>query len=188
MLEITIFIIVYIVKITSQNLPINLGWFIFSPDGCEWFQHFRSRDGKHWNGPLPGSFYYRPLLWANRPCSFHWHHDSHKSIARHALDGLEQSKLIKSCSKQFLKGDFFFPSMLIFFFLWQVFITYVDLLNTARERQEDLQATYYFLCQCIRCVDRSELELQRSMLCPNIKCGEPVPIFQSVSFFVLCWI
>lgn len=62
----------------------------------------------------------------------------------------------------------------------KVFITYVDLLNTARERQEDLQATYYFLCQCTRCLDRSELELQRSMLCPNIKCGEPVPIFQMV--------
>lgn len=68
----------------------------------------------------------------------------------------------------------------------KVFITYVDLLNTARERQEDLQATYYFLCQCTRCIDRSELELQKSMLCPNIKCGEPVPIFQMETYGKLC--
>lgn len=71
------------------------------------------------------------------------------------------------------------------FCFFQVFITYVDLLNTPYERQQDLQATYYFLCQCTRCLDRSELELQKSMLCPNSNCGAPVPIFQTVSMFVV---
>ncbi|XP_026276432.1 histone-lysine N-methyltransferase SMYD3 isoform X2 [Frankliniella occidentalis] len=68
----------------------------------------------------------------------------------------------------------------------KVFITYVDLLNSARERQEDLQATYYFLCQCTRCLDRNELELQKSMLCPNNKCGASVPIFQTETYGKLC--
>ncbi|KAJ1520655.1 hypothetical protein ONE63_003760 [Megalurothrips usitatus] len=68
----------------------------------------------------------------------------------------------------------------------KVYITYVDLLNSARERQDDLQATYYFLCQCTRCLDRPELELQKSMLCPNNSCGAPVPVFQTETYGKLC--
>jgi len=62
-------------------------------------------------------------------------------------------------------------------------ITYVELLNTAHERQEDLKSTYYFLCQCSKCVDHAELELQRSMLC---KCGSAVAIFQKEEYGKVC--
>uniref|UniRef100_A0A1B6JWE4 MYND-type domain-containing protein n=2 Tax=Homalodisca liturata TaxID=320908 RepID=A0A1B6JWE4_9HEMI len=57
----------------------------------------------------------------------------------------------------------------------KVFITYIELLNSAHERQQDLMATYYFLCQCSRCKDIEEIKLNDSMLCPKSDCGAPVP-------------
>uniref|UniRef100_A0A1B6M851 MYND-type domain-containing protein n=2 Tax=Graphocephala atropunctata TaxID=36148 RepID=A0A1B6M851_9HEMI len=58
----------------------------------------------------------------------------------------------------------------------KVFITYVELLNSAQERQQELMATYYFLCECSRCKDIEEVQLNDSMLCPNNNCGAPVPV------------
>lgn len=33
-----------------------------------------------------------------------------------------------------------------------IFISYVDLMNTAEHRQQELMQNYFFLCQCARCL------------------------------------
>ncbi|XP_054272967.1 histone-lysine N-methyltransferase SMYD3 [Macrosteles quadrilineatus] len=58
----------------------------------------------------------------------------------------------------------------------KVFISYIELLNSPEERQQELLATYYFLCQCARCLDVEEVKLNNSMVCPNSSCGSSVPV------------
>lgn len=57
----------------------------------------------------------------------------------------------------------------------KVFISYVDLMRLPEERQNDLQETYYFLCQCKRCLDIEELNLMTGSVCQNEECGKPIP-------------
>ncbi|XP_075227932.1 SET and MYND domain containing, class 3 isoform X2 [Lycorma delicatula] len=58
----------------------------------------------------------------------------------------------------------------------RVWISYIELLNDPVDRQEELQSTYYFLCQCTRCIDENETYLMRSMMCPNLQCRSPIYI------------
>ncbi|XP_075227931.1 SET and MYND domain containing, class 3 isoform X1 [Lycorma delicatula] len=58
----------------------------------------------------------------------------------------------------------------------KVWISYIELLNDPVDRQEELQSTYYFLCQCTRCIDENETYLMRSMMCPNLQCRSPIYI------------
>ncbi|XP_066994320.2 histone-lysine N-methyltransferase SMYD3 [Anabrus simplex] len=60
----------------------------------------------------------------------------------------------------------------------KVRITYIDLLNTPKARQAELQATYYFLCDCSRCLDAEELKLMDSLQCPSVNCHQPIPVHQ----------
>uniref|UniRef100_A0A915AVM7 MYND-type domain-containing protein n=2 Tax=Parascaris univalens TaxID=6257 RepID=A0A915AVM7_PARUN len=46
------------------------------------------------------------------------------------------------------------------------FYSYIDLLSTTQERRKLLRDTWYFDCQCVRCVDNSDHMLS-SMFCPN---------------------
>lgn len=43
-------------------------------------------------------------------------------------------------------------------------------------RQRDLLSTYYFLCQCDRCLNIEESKIMRAAACPNTNCNEPVEI------------
>lgn len=52
----------------------------------------------------------------------------------------------------------------------KVYISYIDLLNTPEKRQKELQSTYYFLCQCSRCLDVEELGYMTSSVCQNADC------------------
>lgn len=61
--------------------------------------------------------------------------------------------------------------ILIFSYVnFQVFICYIDLLNTPQDRQKELQANYYFLCQCSVCLDPRQISDMHSAICPNNKC------------------
>lgn len=55
----------------------------------------------------------------------------------------------------------------------KVSISYIDGMKLTQERQQELQETYYFLCQCRRCMDVEELDLMTSTVCQE--CGETVP-------------
>ncbi|XP_026481492.1 histone-lysine N-methyltransferase SMYD3-like [Ctenocephalides felis] len=56
----------------------------------------------------------------------------------------------------------------------EIFISYIDLLNTTEARRIDLKSTYYFLCTCYHCLDDSETKLMNSACCMNAFCDEPI--------------
>lgn len=58
----------------------------------------------------------------------------------------------------------------------QVRISYIDLMKTPWERQTELLETYYFLCQCDRCLDEKQLNYLHGAKCPNEKCDKPISI------------
>lgn len=66
----------------------------------------------------------------------------------------------------------------------KVFITYIDLLNRPSERQKDLQSTYYFLCQCQRCLDVEQLDWMTSTICQNPSCKKRIPGGALVRFLI----
>lgn len=63
---------------------------------------------------------------------------------------------------------------------FQVLITYIELLNSAQDRQEELMQTYYFLCECTRCKDIEEIKLNNYMACPNKKCPAGIAVLSKV--------
>jgi hypothetical protein len=67
------------------------------------------------------------------------------------------------------------------FFFLQVFISYIDLLNFPQDRQAELQAMYYFLCDCKPCTSTQSLNM---ILCPNKNCGQGIPVKQQVYDYI----
>lgn len=49
-------------------------------------------------------------------------------------------------------------------------ISYIDVLNTPKDRQDELEKQYYFLCKCPRCIDDTELEVMTAAVCQNTNC------------------
>ncbi|CAG5035443.1 unnamed protein product [Parnassius apollo] len=58
----------------------------------------------------------------------------------------------------------------------QIRISYIDLLKTPYERQTELLENYYFLCECDRCIDETQLKILHAAKCPNTKCDNPINI------------
>lgn len=59
-------------------------------------------------------------------------------------------------------------------------ISYIDCLNTPKIRQNELLETYYFLCQCVKCLDFKCLDIMLSAACPNSNCENAIPM-QNIS-------
>lgn len=53
----------------------------------------------------------------------------------------------------------------------KTFISYIDVMNTAENRRADLQANYYFLCDCIKCSNPIEPVRMQYAACPNAGCS-----------------
>lgn len=62
----------------------------------------------------------------------------------------------------------------------KIFITYVDLTDTAEQRQKALQQSYFFRCDCKRCLDPVEDMEMHAAACPNRECREPLDLRPSV--------
>ncbi|KAJ9601497.1 hypothetical protein L9F63_000336 [Diploptera punctata] len=60
----------------------------------------------------------------------------------------------------------------------KIFISYIDMLNLPKERQAELQATYYFLCDCRPCNSIEDMQSLNLILCPNQECGHGIPVKQ----------
>lgn len=58
----------------------------------------------------------------------------------------------------------------------QIRISYIDLLKTPYERQCELKKTYYFLCQCEKCLAEDQLVLLHAAKCPGSGCDQPLTI------------
>ncbi|XP_028174963.1 histone-lysine N-methyltransferase SMYD3 [Ostrinia furnacalis] len=58
----------------------------------------------------------------------------------------------------------------------QMRISYIDLMKTPYERQTELLENYYFLCQCDRCMDETQLKMVHAGKCLNASCDNPVVI------------
>lgn len=58
----------------------------------------------------------------------------------------------------------------------QIRISYIDLMKTPYERQTELLENYYFLCQCDRCMDETQLKMVHGAKCLNSECNNPVTI------------
>ncbi|XP_059611388.1 histone-lysine N-methyltransferase SMYD3 isoform X2 [Phlebotomus argentipes] len=56
----------------------------------------------------------------------------------------------------------------------QIFISYVDLMQTPADRRAELKANYYFLCTCSRCINPEESQRMEVASCPNRNCEHPV--------------
>ncbi|KAG4070194.1 hypothetical protein HA402_003884 [Bradysia odoriphaga] len=54
----------------------------------------------------------------------------------------------------------------------KIFISYVDMLSTPDDRRTELQKNYFFLCDCMRCLDPIESIESNAAACPNSKCNE----------------
>jgi len=63
----------------------------------------------------------------------------------------------------------------------KIFISYVDLMKLPEERQMELNDTYYFVCQCTRCLDIDEYGLMTASCCPNENCFSTIPFGSMVS-------
>lgn len=61
----------------------------------------------------------------------------------------------------------------------KTFISYIELMNTPETRQTELQAAYYFLCDCSRCKDIDELRQMHAMRCPRNECGQAIPLLKN---------
>lgn len=55
---------------------------------------------------------------------------------------------------------------------FQIFISYIDLLNTPAQRRAELQANYYFFCICAKCTDTQETNEMLAAACANRNCKE----------------
>ncbi|KRT79564.1 hypothetical protein AMK59_8131 [Oryctes borbonicus] len=53
----------------------------------------------------------------------------------------------------------------------KVYISYIDVLNTPKERQNELEKQYYFLCQCPNCVDDTLSEVIDTAACQTPGCN-----------------
>ncbi|XP_018051655.1 PREDICTED: histone-lysine N-methyltransferase SMYD3 isoform X1 [Atta colombica] len=56
----------------------------------------------------------------------------------------------------------------------QIRISYVDLLNSNKDRREELHSSYYFWCDCERC--KKEEPMAEVAACPNLSCDSPCSI------------
>jgi len=50
----------------------------------------------------------------------------------------------------------------------------VDLLNSNKDRREELHSSYYFWCDCERC--KKEEPMAEVAACPNLSCDSPCSI------------
>lgn len=48
----------------------------------------------------------------------------------------------------------------------------MDLLSTPEDRRMELQKNYFFLCDCVRCLNPIESVESNAAACPNSKCNE----------------
>lgn len=58
----------------------------------------------------------------------------------------------------------------------KIFITYIDLMDAAEQRRKALAQTYYFRCECTRCVDAVEDLEMHAAACPNAECRAPLDL------------
>lgn len=56
----------------------------------------------------------------------------------------------------------------------KIFISYIDLLNPADLRREQLRNRYYFECGCERCRDEQEQKVMNAGACSNTQCDEAI--------------
>ncbi|CAH1154974.1 unnamed protein product [Phaedon cochleariae] len=52
----------------------------------------------------------------------------------------------------------------------KIFISYIDVMALKSERQAELEKTYYFLCQCPKCLEPEPIIEMTGAACPNLKC------------------
>ncbi|XP_015176483.1 PREDICTED: histone-lysine N-methyltransferase SMYD3 isoform X2 [Polistes dominula] len=53
----------------------------------------------------------------------------------------------------------------------QIRISYIDILNSTKDRREELKKSYYFLCDCQRCIQPEPMATAAA--CPNTSCTYP---------------
>ncbi|XP_049885754.1 histone-lysine N-methyltransferase SMYD3 isoform X1 [Pectinophora gossypiella] len=58
----------------------------------------------------------------------------------------------------------------------QIRISYIDLMKSPYDRQTELLKSYYFLCQCDRCMDENQHKVLHGAKCLNRECDNPVKI------------
>lgn len=56
----------------------------------------------------------------------------------------------------------------------KIFISYIDAMNTTEDRKAELQANYYFMCECPRCLDLGESVDMNLAACPNQFCDNGI--------------
>lgn len=59
---------------------------------------------------------------------------------------------------------------------FQIFISYIDLLNTTETRRKELQDNYYFECMCSKCASTNFSDKMEGAICPNKNCTAPVNV------------
>ncbi|KAF2894223.1 hypothetical protein ILUMI_11948 [Ignelater luminosus] len=62
----------------------------------------------------------------------------------------------------------------------KIFLSYIDTLQLPHLRQEELLNTYYFLCECPRCLDTEEAKMMTAAACPNSSCEACIEINEKI--------
>ncbi|RXG73465.1 Histone-lysine N-methyltransferase SMYD3 [Armadillidium vulgare] len=55
-------------------------------------------------------------------------------------------------------------------------ISYIDVLNTAKKRNEELERGYFFACSCVHCQNIEREKVMSSIVCGNPNCLSPIYI------------
>ncbi|KAJ8931425.1 hypothetical protein NQ314_015664 [Rhamnusium bicolor] len=58
----------------------------------------------------------------------------------------------------------------------KIFISYIDVMALKKERQKELECTYYFLCQCPKCIEPEPVIEMTGAACPNKDCNNCIDI------------
>ncbi|XP_050506253.1 histone-lysine N-methyltransferase SMYD3 isoform X1 [Diabrotica virgifera virgifera] len=53
----------------------------------------------------------------------------------------------------------------------KIYISYIDVMATKKERLQELEQAYYFLCRCVKCINPEPIIEMTGAACPNSDCN-----------------
>ncbi|XP_060526173.1 histone-lysine N-methyltransferase SMYD3-like isoform X2 [Cylas formicarius] len=68
----------------------------------------------------------------------------------------------------------------------KVRISYIDVMGSTEDRLRELQKTYYFLCDCVKCIEPECVDDMYGAACPNPKCNSSINMNNNPTQCIKC--